>query len=31
MMEEIRDAIAHDCFLDYRKEFYSKYDLTRNF
>ena len=31
MMEEIRDAIAQDRFLDYRKEFYEKYDLTRNF
>ena len=31
MMEEIRQAIAQDRFLDYRKEFYEKYDLTRNF
>jgi len=31
MMEEIRQAIAEDRFLDYRKEFYEKYDLTRNF
>ena len=31
MMEEIRDAIAHDCFLDYREDFYRRYDLTRNF
>ena len=31
MMEEIRDAIAHDRFLDYRKEFYERYDMTRNF
>ena len=31
MMEEIREAIAQDRFLDYRKEFYEKYDLTRNF
>ncbi len=31
MMEEIRDAIAQDRFLDYRREFYEKYDLTRNF
>ena len=31
MMEEIRQAILEDRFLDYRKEFYDKYDLTRNF
>ena len=31
MMEEIRAAIAEDRFLDYRREFYEKYDLTRNF
>lgn len=31
MMEEIRDAIAHDSFLDYRKAFYERYDLTKNF
>ena len=31
MMEEIREAIAQDRFLDYRKEFYERYDLTRNF
>jgi len=31
MMEEIREAIAEDCFLDYRKEFYERYDLTKNF
>lgn len=31
MMEEIRQAIAEDRFLDYRKEFYEKYDMTRNF
>jgi len=31
MMEEIRQAIAEDRFLDYRREFYEKYDLTRNF
>ena len=30
-MEQIRDAIAQDSFLDFRKAFYSKYDLTRNF
>ena len=31
MMEEIRQAIAEDRFLDYRKDFYEKYDMTRNF
>ncbi|MBR6029850.1 MAG: tRNA guanosine(34) transglycosylase Tgt [Clostridia bacterium] len=31
MMEEIREAIANDCFLDYRKAFYERYDLTKNF
>lgn len=31
MMEEIRQAIAEDRFLDYRREFYERYDLTRNF
>ena len=31
MMEEIRQAILEDRFLDYRREFYEKYDLTRNF
>jgi queuine tRNA-ribosyltransferase len=31
MMEEIREAIAQDCFLDYRKRFYERYDLSRNF
>ena len=31
MMEEIRQAILEDRFLDYRKEFYENYDLTRNF
>lgn len=31
MMEEIRQAIMEDRFLDYRKEFYERYDLTRNF
>ena len=31
MMEEIREAIAEDRLLDYRKEFYERYDLTKNF
>ena len=31
MMEEIREAIAEDRLLDYRKEFYARYDLTKNF
>ncbi|MBE5787051.1 MAG: tRNA guanosine(34) transglycosylase Tgt [Clostridiales bacterium] len=31
MMEEIRQAIMEDRFLDYRKEFYDRYDMTRNF
>lgn len=31
LMEEIRKAIAEDRFLDFRKEFYAKYDMTRNF
>ena len=31
MMEEIRQAIMEDRLLDYRKEFYERYDTTRNF
>ena len=31
LMEEIREAIAEDRLLDYRKEFYERYDLTKNF
>ncbi len=31
MMEEIRQAILEDRFLDYRKEFYARYDMSRNF
>ena len=31
LMEDIRDAIAHDRFLDLRREFYEKYDMSRNF
>ena len=30
-MEEIRQAIREDRLLDFRKEFYDKYDLTKNF
>ena len=30
MMEEIRQAIAEDRFLDYRREFYERYDMSRN-
>ena len=30
-MEQMREAIANDCFLDFREEFYRKYDLSRNF
>ena len=31
MMEEIRQAILEDRFLDYRREFYARYDMSRNF
>ena len=31
LMEQIRQAIAEDRFLDFRREFYSKYDMSRNF
>ena len=31
LMERIRQAIAEDRFLDFRKEFYAKYDMSRNF
>ncbi len=31
MMEEIRQAIMEDRLLDYRREFYERYDMTRNF
>ena len=31
MMEEIREAIANDSFEDYRRAFYERYDLTKNF
>lgn len=30
-MEQIRQAIFEDRFLDLRKEFYEKYDMSRNF
>ena len=28
---EIREAIKEDRFLDFRNEFYAKYDMSRNF
>ena len=31
LMERVREAIAEDRFLDLRKEFYAKYDMSRNF
>ena len=31
LMERIRQAIAEDRFLDFRKEFYAKYEMSRNF
>ncbi len=31
MMEEIRQAILEDRFLDYRKAFYERYDMSRHF
>ncbi|MBQ8080293.1 MAG: tRNA-guanine transglycosylase, partial [Clostridia bacterium] len=31
LMEDIRQAIAEDRFLDFRRDFYEHYDLTRNF
>ena len=31
LMEQIREAIAEDRFGDFRQEFYSKYDMSRNF
>ena len=31
LMERVREAIAEDRFLDFRKEFYAKYDMSRNF
>ena len=29
--EQVRQAIREDRLLDFRKEFYEKYDLTKNF
>lgn len=31
LMERVREAIAEDRFLDFRKEFYTKYDMSRSF
>ena len=31
LMEQIREAIKEDRFLDFRNDFYSKYDMSRNF
>ncbi len=31
LMEQVREAIAEDRFLDFRKSFYEKYDMSRNF
>ena len=31
MMEDIRAAIVEDRLEDYRKDFYNRYDMTRNF
>lgn len=31
LMEQVRQAIAEDRFLDFRKGFYEKYDMSRNF
>jgi len=31
MMEEIREAIAEDRLEEYRRDFYNRYDMTRNF
>lgn len=31
LMERVREAIEEDRFLDFRKEFYAKYDMSRNF
>jgi queuine tRNA-ribosyltransferase len=31
LMERVREAIQNDRLLDFRKEFYERYDMTRNF
>ena len=31
LMEQIREAIKEDRFLDFRNEFYARYDMTKNF
>ena len=31
LRHSLRDAIAHDRFLDFRREFYERYDMSRNF
>ncbi|MBQ9325771.1 MAG: tRNA guanosine(34) transglycosylase Tgt [Clostridia bacterium] len=31
LMEEVRNAIREDRFLDFRREFYENYDMSRNF
>jgi len=31
LMEQVREAIENDCFLDFRNEFYKDYDMSRNF
>ena len=31
MMEEIREAIAEDRLEEYRRDFYNRYDMSRNF
>jgi len=31
LMEKVREAIQNDRLLDFQKEFYSRYDMTRNF
>lgn len=31
LMEQIRQAIAEDRFLDFRRKFYEQYDMSRNF
>ena len=31
LMEKVRQAIQEDRLLDFRNEFYARYDMTRNF